>query len=154
MTRKYNICIWNAVCILMLILIHFQDVTHNENWNNCLDINGQSLARCIYNCKNGESCETDCVGRFKLKTDDCPCEVNSAIDQGSSGRQRPRRPGSLKPSLSPLKSTQMSLFSSMPFVVGELTYEIQNRTPRTVKRNSSLRRPAVNGLTMNKRCQW
>ena len=59
----------------MLILIHFQDVTQNENWNNCLDINGQSLARCIYNCKNDESCETDCVGRFKLKTDDCPCEV-------------------------------------------------------------------------------
>ena len=50
--------------------------TQNENWNNCLDINGQSLARCIYNCKDDESYEADCVGQFKLKTEDCPCEVS------------------------------------------------------------------------------
>ena len=54
----------------------FQDVTQNENWNNCLDTNGQSLARCIYNCKDDESCEADCVGQFKVKTSDCPCEVS------------------------------------------------------------------------------
>ena len=56
--------------------LYFQDVTQNENWNNCLDTNGQSLARCIYNCKDDESCEADCVGQFKVKTDDCPCEVS------------------------------------------------------------------------------
>ena len=56
--------------------IYFQDVTQNENWNNCLDTNGQSLARCIYNCKDDESCEAKCVGQFKVKTDDCPCEVS------------------------------------------------------------------------------
>ena len=40
-----------------------------------MDTNGQSLARCIYNCGDDESCETDCVQQFKAKTDDCPCEV-------------------------------------------------------------------------------
>ena len=54
---------------------YFQDVTQNEDWNNCLDTNGQSLARCIYDCKDDDSCETDCVGKFKVNTDDCPCEV-------------------------------------------------------------------------------
>ena len=57
--------------------IYFKDVTQNENWNNCLDIYGQSLARCIYNCNDDQSCEADCVGQFKVKTSDCPCEVSN-----------------------------------------------------------------------------
>ena len=40
-----------------------------------MDTNGQSLARCIYNCEDDGSCETECVMQFKAKTDDCPCEV-------------------------------------------------------------------------------
>ena len=58
-----------------LYRLHFQDVTQNSNWNNCLDTNGQSLARCIYNCNDDAACEADCVDQFKTKTEDCPCEV-------------------------------------------------------------------------------
>ena len=63
---------------------YFQDVTLNENWNNCMDGNGQSLARCIYNCEDDESCETDCVRQFKVKTDDCPCEVRKELCHNSN----------------------------------------------------------------------
>ena len=52
-----------------------QDVTENANWNKCLDINGMSLGRCIYNCEDNEECEASCVEQFKTRTDDCPCEV-------------------------------------------------------------------------------
>ena len=38
-------------------------------------MNGKSLARCIYDCKDDSACEADCVGHFKIQTDDCPCEV-------------------------------------------------------------------------------
>ena len=53
----------------------FQDVTENANWNNCLDVNGMSLARCIYNCEDNGDCEDACVAQFKGRTSDCPCEV-------------------------------------------------------------------------------
>ena len=59
----------------------------------------------------------------------------SSWNQGSSGRQRPCRPGFLKPSFPSLKSSQMSYFSSMAFVVGQRTSEIQSGTLRTVKGN-------------------
>ena len=55
----------------------FQDVTENVNWNKCLDINGMSLGRCIYNCEDNEDCEASCVDQFKTRTDDCPCEVGT-----------------------------------------------------------------------------
>ena len=55
----------------------FQDVFKNDDWNDCFNINGQSLAYCIYNCKDDELCEADCVEQFKVKNDDCPCEVSS-----------------------------------------------------------------------------
>ena len=58
-----------------IIYFYFQDVTKNENWNKCLDTNGQRLGRCIYDCKDDEWCEADCVWEFKVETDDCPCEV-------------------------------------------------------------------------------
>ena len=53
----------------------FQDVTENANWNKCLDVNGASLARCIYNCKDDGDCENECVSQFKGRTTTCPCEV-------------------------------------------------------------------------------
>ena len=49
-----------------------------------MDGNGQSLARCIYNCEDDESCETDCVRQFKVKTDDCPCEVRKELCHNSN----------------------------------------------------------------------
>ena len=52
-----------------------KDVTENPNWNKCLDVNGASLARCIYNCGDNGDCEAACVEQFKTLTDDCPCEV-------------------------------------------------------------------------------
>ena len=55
----------------------FQDVTENSNWNKCLDVNGMSLARCIYNCADNGDCEDACVEQFKIRTEDCPCEVSS-----------------------------------------------------------------------------
>ena len=57
------------------LTILFQDVIENSDWNKCLDINGMSLARCIYNCDDNGDCETDCVTQFKGRTMDCPCEV-------------------------------------------------------------------------------
>ena len=54
---------------------YFQDVTKNENWNKCLDKNGQSLGRCIYDCNDDEWFEADCIWEFKVDTDNCPCEV-------------------------------------------------------------------------------
>ena len=54
----------------------FQDVTENANWNKCLDVNGMSLARCIYNCVDNGDCEDACVEQFKIRTEDCPCEVS------------------------------------------------------------------------------
>ena len=58
--------------------------------------------------------------------------------QGFSRRRRPRRPHhprSLKPSIPSFKSTQISWFLSMAFVVCEKTSEIQSRTLRTVTWN-------------------
>ena len=34
-----------------------------------------SLARCIYSCEDNSDCEAACVDQFKLRTEDCPCEV-------------------------------------------------------------------------------
>ena len=63
--------------------LKFQDVTENANWNKCLDINGMSLARCIYSCEENGDCEAACVEQFKIRTDDCPCEVSqSYTDSG------------------------------------------------------------------------
>ena len=56
-------------------IFFFQDVTQNANWNKCLDVNGMSLARCIYNCEDNGDCEDACVAQFKGRTQDCPCEV-------------------------------------------------------------------------------
>ena len=56
-----------------------QDVTENANWNKCLDVNGMSLARCIYNCEDNGDCENECVAQFKGRTADCPCEVGRII---------------------------------------------------------------------------
>ena len=61
------------------ITIALQDVTENVNWNKCLDVNGMSLARCIYNCNDNGDCEDDCVAQFKVRTADCPCEVGKII---------------------------------------------------------------------------
>ena len=57
-------------------IFFFQDVTQNVNWNKCLDVNGMSLARCIYNCEDNGDCENECVAQFKGRTADCPCEVS------------------------------------------------------------------------------
>ena len=59
------------------LTVIIQDVTENVNWNKCLDINGMSLGRCIYNCEDNEDCEASCVDQFKTRTDDCPCEVGT-----------------------------------------------------------------------------
>ena len=60
----------------------FQDVTENSNWNKCLDVNGMSLARCIYNCEDNGDCEGACVAQFKGNTADCPCEVGTIFEFG------------------------------------------------------------------------
>ena len=54
-----------------------QNVEENPNWNKCLDQNGMSLARCIYSCEDNSDCEAACVDQFKIRTEDCPCEVGS-----------------------------------------------------------------------------
>ena len=41
-----------------------------------MDVNGASLARCIYNCEDNGDCESDCVAQFKGHTANCPCEEN------------------------------------------------------------------------------
>ena len=61
------------------LTVVFQDVTENVNWNQCLDINGASLARCIYNCNKNGDCEDACVAQFKGRTADCPCEVGRIL---------------------------------------------------------------------------
>ena len=53
----------------------YQDITENADWNKCLDVNGMSLARCIYHCEDNGDCESDCVAQFKGRTANCPCEV-------------------------------------------------------------------------------
>ena len=60
-------------------IFSFQDVTQNADWNKCLDVNGMSLARCIYNCEDNGGCENECVAQFKSRTADCPCEVFRSI---------------------------------------------------------------------------
>ena len=62
--------------MFLVVKKRFQDVTANEDWNQCLDINGMSLARCIYKCDNNSACEIDCVANFKTETVNCPCEVS------------------------------------------------------------------------------
>ena len=62
-----------------VLTVVFQDVTENANWNQCLDVNGASLARCIYNCNDNGGCEDECVSQFKGRTADCPCEVSRII---------------------------------------------------------------------------
>ena len=61
------------------LTVAFQDVNENANWNQCLDVNGASLARCIYNCNDNGDCEDECVSQFKGRTQDCPCEVSRVI---------------------------------------------------------------------------
>ena len=63
------------IIISSYLTVVFQDVTENVNWNKCLDVNGMSLARCIYSCEDNGDCEDACVQQFKTRTDDCPCEV-------------------------------------------------------------------------------
>ena len=73
-----KLAIFNLKCSWPILNIRvFQDVTENANWNKCLDVNGMSLARCIYSCKDNGDCETSCVEEFKSLTSDCPCEVGS-----------------------------------------------------------------------------
>ena len=55
--------------------------------------------------------------------------------QGSSGRRRPRRPGSSKLSFPSLKSSCTSQYSSTAFVLGDPTSGIQSRSLRTETRN-------------------
>ena len=57
----------------------FQDVSENANWNKCMDVNGMSLARCIYSCQDNGDCENVCVEQFKTQTDNCPCEVCAVL---------------------------------------------------------------------------
>ena len=61
---------------LKKLTAEFQDVTENANWNKCIDDNGASLARCIYHCNNDSNCEASCIEQFKIRTNDCPCEVS------------------------------------------------------------------------------
>ena len=70
---------FTKVFLELNLTIVFQDVTQNANWNKCMDVNGSSLARCIYNCEDNGNCEAACVEQFKTRTDDCPCEVNSVL---------------------------------------------------------------------------
>ena len=78
--------------------------------------------------------------------------------QGSSGRRRPRRPGSWKPPFPSLKSSATSLFLSMTFVVGGQTFGIETRSLGTETRNleiqdgedvDALRRPARDIMNVN-----
>ena len=46
-----------------------------DDWNRCIDSNGISLGRCIYDCKNDQDCEMECLADFKSMQDKCPCEV-------------------------------------------------------------------------------
>ena len=48
----------------------------NQEWNRCLDENGVSLGRCVYDCKDNEDCEDQCLERFKIRQIECPCEVS------------------------------------------------------------------------------
>ena len=66
------------ICLILNLTV--QDVTGNANWNKCLDVNGMSLARCIYNCEDNDDCEDECVAQFKDRTTDCPCEVGNILD--------------------------------------------------------------------------
>ena len=59
--------------------VFFQDVTENVNWKRCLDMNGNTLAICIYNCEDNSDCENNCVSQFKDSTADCPCEVRKIL---------------------------------------------------------------------------
>ena len=68
-----------AIISKSYLTVSLQDVTENANWNQCLDVNGASLARCIYNCNDNSDCEDECVSQFKGRTDDCPCEVSKMI---------------------------------------------------------------------------
>ena len=56
-----------------------QDVTENDNWKKCFNINGNALAVCIYNCEDNGDCERVCISQFKEDNADCPCEVSQII---------------------------------------------------------------------------
>ena len=59
----------------------------------------------------------------------------AGINQGFSGRRRPRHPGLLRPSFPVLNSSFTSYFSSTAVLVGELPFGIQRRSFRTETRN-------------------
>ena len=97
------------------------------------------LSSCWHSSCNEPRGKTQTVPSFQGKLLD-PCE------QVSSGRRRPRRPGSLSPSFP---------FSSIAFVLGEQTSGIETRSLRTGTRNLEiqdgedvdvLRRPASDPL--------
>ena len=53
----------------------WQDKRSNNEWNRCIDENSIFWGRCIYDCDGDDQCENQCVAEFKLKQEDCPCEV-------------------------------------------------------------------------------
>ena len=69
-----------------------------------------------------------------LQMKNLTCDWKSKY-QSFSGRRRPRRPGSIKPSFPSLKSSRTSQFSSMTFVIGGQTSRIQNWSLKTETRN-------------------
>ena len=52
-----------------------KDLESNAQWNNCIDVNGASLGRCVNDCQNESECENSCLDVFKAQQLNCPCEV-------------------------------------------------------------------------------
>ena len=48
---------------------------NEDNLQQCLKKKSIDLGKCIIDCKNDQSCEQSCVNLFKVRYDECPCQV-------------------------------------------------------------------------------
>ena len=54
-----------------------QSPQNEDNLQQCKKEKSIDLGQCIIDCKNDQSCEQSCVNLFKVRYDECPCQVKN-----------------------------------------------------------------------------
>ena len=63
---------------ILILVYYFKDDSNDYNIDACFNNTSKTLGQCILDCKDDNSCETDCVSAFKNEHSKCPCQVCDA----------------------------------------------------------------------------